>query len=79
MVFQGRQREDEAAWQYKKEVKPAHLELNLVLLKPYIFVGMYSYLGINSVLGSYRNMRLDGHSSVPFAVLEEGGGSDEKF
>lgn len=62
-----------------EEVKPAHLELNLVLLKPYIFVGMYSYLGINSVLGSYRNMRLDGHSSVPFAVLEEGGGSDEKF
>lgn len=77
-VIHSRQQQ-KALTELLEEVKPVQLELNLILLKPYIFVGRYSYLGINSVLGSYRNMRLDGHSAVPFAVLEDEGGSDEKF
>lgn len=66
-----------------EDVKPAHMECNLVLLKPYLFLDRHSYLGINSVLGSYTRMVLDGHRAIPFAVLEQGKGkgthNHEKF
>lgn len=52
-----------------EEEKPAHMESNVVVLKPYIFLDRYSYLGINSVLGEYQNLKLDGQASIPFAKL----------
>lgn len=55
--------------------KPAHMECRIVVLKPYIFLSRHSYLGINSVLGQYRQLRLDGLCSVPFSVLA---GENEK-
>lgn len=51
--------------------KPAHMECRIVMLKPYIFLGQHSYLGINSVLGQYRPLRLDGLCAVPFCVLAD--------
>lgn len=51
--------------------KPAHTEANLVVLKPYIFMDRYSYLGINSVLGRYRSLSLDGFSAVPFTNVDD--------
>lgn len=62
-------------WQQKtliriiEDVKPAQMQMQLVVIKPYIFAGRYSYLGINSVLGRYSDLKLDGHSTIPFAVI----------
>jgi len=50
-------------------VKPVHMELNLVIIKPYIFLDGHSYLGINSKLGRYADMALNGHSSIQFAFI----------
>ncbi len=49
-----------------ESAKPAHVEANVVVLKPYIFLDKYSYLGMNSVLGQYRPANLDGFSALPF-------------
>jgi len=49
-----------------ESAKPAHVEANVVVLKPYIFLDKYSYLGMNSVLGQYRPVNLDGFSALPF-------------
>lgn len=52
-----------------KEVKPAYMELELVVLKPYIFLDRHTYMGINSILGEYRALSLDGASMLSFSVL----------
>ncbi|MFR5601854.1 MAG: phage tail protein [Lachnospiraceae bacterium] len=49
--------------------KPANMECRIVPLKPYIFLGQYSYLGINSVLGQYKEFQLDGLCAVPFSTV----------
>ncbi|MEG1683324.1 MAG: phage tail protein [Oscillospiraceae bacterium] len=49
--------------------KPAWIEVNLVVLKPYIFLDKYTYLGINSTLDRYRPLHLDGYSALPFTRL----------
>jgi hypothetical protein len=49
--------------------KPAWIEVNLVVLKPYIFLDKYSYLGMNSALNRYRPLNLDGYSALPFTEL----------
>ncbi|MCI9050472.1 MAG: hypothetical protein HFI05_00895 [Lachnospiraceae bacterium] len=51
--------------------KPAHMESNLVILEPYIFLGWHSYLGMNSVLSDFHSMVLDGQASIPFTKLQE--------
>ncbi len=52
-----------------EEMKPVQMELKLVVLKPYIFLNQYSFLGINSVLGQYRDMSLDGSPLFTLAVI----------
>ena len=52
------------------EVVPAQIEVKLVVLKPYIFLDGYSYLGVNSCLSSFGNIKLDSQTVIPFAVLE---------
>ncbi len=54
-----------------ENTKPAHMEANVVVLKPYIFLDKYSYLGMNSVLGQYRPVSLDGFSVLPFTNVTE--------
>lgn len=49
--------------------KPANMECRIVRLKPYIFLGQYSYLGVNSVLGQYKEFQLDGLCAVPFSRI----------
>lgn len=55
-----------------EDIKPAYMNFNIVSLKPYIFLGSYSYLGVNSVLERYRPLLLDGSSMVPFSVVSKG-------
>ena len=50
-------------------VKPAHMGCRFVVLRPYLFLNRHSYLGINSVLGQYKELRLDGLCAVSFSVL----------
>lgn len=50
---------------------PAHMECRIILLQSYMFLGQYSYLGINSRLNEYRVMQLDGLSAMQFSKLPE--------
>lgn len=62
-------REEKTLRRIIEDVKPAHMQMRLITLKPYFFLGVYTYLGVNSVLGQYKDMSLDGHAVLPFAVL----------
>ncbi len=55
-----------------EEVKPAHMEMQLVPLRPYMFLGSHVYLGINSCLGEYRESALDGKAKVALTLLGDG-------
>lgn len=52
------------------DMRPAHIAYRLVLLKPYVFAGVYTYLGVNTVLGDYSRLVLDGQSAVSFTGLK---------
>lgn len=52
-----------------KEVKPAHMESELIVLKPYLFLGQHTYLGLNTILGRYQYLSLDGASMLSFTIL----------
>ncbi len=52
--------------------RPAWVEVNLVVLTPYLFLDKYSYLGINSTLEGYQTLDLYGDSALPFARLDDG-------
>jgi hypothetical protein len=54
---------------------PVSLNLHVVLLEPYIFAGKFSYLGINSTLGSYKPAAFDGRSPMMLTTL---GGEPEQ-
>ncbi len=59
-----------------ESMKPAQMELKLIMLKPYIFLNQYSFLGVNTVLGQHRDMSLDGSPLLTFAVLKNNGESE---
>ncbi len=52
-----------------EQIKPVQMEVNLIVLKPYIFTDGYSYLGVNSVLGQYEKAALDTNTRLAFATL----------
>lgn len=54
-----------------EQIKPVQTEINLVVLKPYIFADGYSYLGVNTVLGQYESAALGKDSRLNFATIIE--------
>lgn len=50
--------------------KPAYMGCRLIALEPYIYVGKHSYLGINSVLGSFGSPVLNNSEALNFIKLE---------
>lgn len=54
-----------------EEMKPAQIEVELVVLEPYMYLGGHTYMGINSAFGVYRDVRLDDRSMVSFSALKE--------
>ena len=52
-----------------EDVMPVYLSLELVVLKPYLFLDNHTYIGLNSTLGQYRPGRLDGHLALSFSTL----------
>lgn len=49
--------------------KPAYMECRMIVPPPYLFLGRHTYLGINSILGRYRELRLDGTCAMPFLTV----------
>lgn len=64
-----------AAERIIREGKPADMEVNLVPLRPYLFLGMDTYLGINSRLSGYGPAALSPESALDFVILAEPPGS----
>ena len=58
-------------WRIAREMMPVTVEFELKVLEPYIFLGNYSYLGINTYLGKPRSAVIDGKSSINFSVIAE--------
>ena len=54
-----------------EDVKPAWMSYRLIAMYPYILLDNYSYLGVNSVLGKYLPLGLDGDSILSFATVGE--------
>ena len=61
-------REQRALKEMIEDIKPAHLEIHLIFLKPCIYLDKNVYLGINSVLNSYQRAQLNGQSLIPSIV-----------
>lgn len=59
----------EALLKIIESVKPAHMEVNLVVLQPLILLDGYSYMGINTTLSKLSSAKLDGNSSLDFTVI----------
>lgn len=55
-----------------EEAKPVNMEVDLVVLKPYIFLDGHSYLGINTSLKEYGELSLDGAAMVSFSMVAQG-------
>ncbi len=51
-----------------EDMKPAHMEIHLIILKPYIYLNKNVYIGVNSVLGTYQVANLDGIAAIPSVV-----------
>ncbi len=62
--------EEKIVRQLINEMRPAHIAYRLVLLKPYVFAGVHTYLGVNTVLGEYSSLTLNGQSAVSFTGLK---------
>ncbi|MBQ3842586.1 MAG: hypothetical protein II820_07830 [Ruminiclostridium sp.] len=58
-------------WRIAREMMPVTVDFELKVLEPYIFLGQYSYLGINTYLGKPVNAVLDGRSRITFSVIGE--------
>ena len=61
-----------------EEMKPVQMVLRLVILKPYIILNQYSYLGINTVLSQYRDMSLDGSPLLTLGIINDRESEDRK-
>lgn len=66
-------REYQTLLKIMKEVKPAYMESELIVLKPYLFLGQHTYLGLNTILGRYQYLSLDGASMTSFTILGAAG------
>lgn len=51
-----------------EDLKPAHMEVHLIVLEPHIYLNKNVYVGINSALGTYQRARLDGMTPIPSVV-----------
>jgi len=54
------------------EMKPVHMEVELMVLKPYMYLGDCSLLGINSQLNEYKTFDLDGLAQISFSTVLKG-------
>ena len=55
------------------DMRPARIQVKVILLKSFLILGGHSYLGINSRLERLRPMMLDGTAHLPFTALKNNG------
>lgn len=51
-----------------EDMKPAHIQVHLIILRPYIYLNQNVYIGINSMLGTYETANLNGVAAIPSVV-----------
>ena len=51
-----------------EDMKPAHIRIHLVILRPGIYLGQNVYAGVNSMLVAYERVNLRGMSAIPSIV-----------
>ena len=56
-----------------REGKPADMEADLIILRPWTVLGQHVYLGVNSYLNDYQEAVLDGQAIMGSAMF---GGKD---
>lgn len=56
-------------WRIAREMIPVTVDFELKVLEPYIFLGYYSYLGINTYLGKPNKAVIDGRARLSFTVI----------
>ncbi|QZY54469.1 phage tail protein [Crassaminicella profunda] len=52
-----------------EKYKPAYTQVNLVVLKPFIYMDQHTYLGVNTRLTQLMPLRLDNDSAIPFSTI----------
>lgn len=59
----------EALLKLVSENTPAQMEPVLIPLKPYIYLDMHTYLGVNSCIGEQTELKLVKNKSIPFDAI----------
>lgn len=61
-------REQHALKKMIEDMKPAHIHIHLIILRPGIYLGQNVYVGVNSVLVLYERATLNGVAAIPSMV-----------
>ncbi|MCI8494282.1 MAG: hypothetical protein HFI74_01175 [Lachnospiraceae bacterium] len=51
-----------------EDMKPAHIRMHLMILRPGIYLGQNVYVGVNSTLVAYEHANLNGVAAIPSMV-----------
>lgn len=70
-------REQHALKKMIEGIKPAHIRMHLVILRPGIYLGQNVYVGVNSVLAAYGHANLNGVAAIPSMVGMAGQEAEE--
>ena len=61
-------REQHALKKMIDDMKPAHIRMHLIILRPGIYLGQNVYAGVNSTLVAYERANLNGVAAIPSMV-----------
>lgn len=61
-------REQHALKKMIEDMKPAHIRIHLIILRPGIYLSQNVYAGVNSILVSYERANLNGVAAIPSMV-----------
>ncbi len=61
-------REQHALKKMIEDMKPAHIRMHLIILRPGIYLGQNVYVGVNSTLVAYERANLNGVAAIPSMV-----------
>lgn len=71
-------REQYALKKMVEDIKPAHIRMHLIILRPGIYLGQNVYAGVNSVLVAYEQANLNGVAAIPSMVGMAGTKAEEE-
>lgn len=61
-------REQHALKKMIEDMKPAHIRMHLIIMRPGIYLGQNVYVGVNSILTAYERANLNGVAAIPSMV-----------